>query len=99
MLRLIAQLDAHIGALGIDEVGGGLTADKRHILPGHQKLGAKKRTIRGPEDYDAICHDSPFDRILRVYRPFNYIGARRFLYEINVNVCMVNITMQKSVML
>ena len=40
--RLVAQLDAHFGAVAIDQFGGLLAADQRHVVTGHQKLGRQQ---------------------------------------------------------
>src|SRR5262249_51540388 len=56
MRRLIAQLDAHLGAIAIDELGSLPAADQRDVVACHQKLGAEERTVGGAEYQNVASH-------------------------------------------
>ena len=46
------------------KLGGGLGADQRNAVPGHQQLGAEQRAVGGAENEYVVFHDSTLDRTL-----------------------------------
>ena len=60
MRRLVAQLDANFGAVAIDQFGGFLPANQRHVVTGHQQLGRQQGAIGGPKDQNVARHALSF---------------------------------------
>jgi hypothetical protein len=50
VLRLVAQLDADLGAFAVDELCRVLAADQGHVVTGHQELGCQQGAIGGSEN-------------------------------------------------
>jgi len=56
--RLVAQLDANLGAVAIDEVCRLPPANQGHVVTRHQELRRQQRAIRGPKDQNVMRHVS-----------------------------------------
>ena len=90
--RLVAQLDAHFGAVAVDQVRRLPAANQRHVVTGHQKLRRQQGAVGGPEDQNVARHTPSFtdytrDRYARLILPrplpqtgccYNHMGGLSF---------------------
>jgi hypothetical protein len=58
--RLVAQFDANLGAIAIDELGGVLATHQGHVVTGHQKLCPQQGAVGGSEDQNVARHALSF---------------------------------------
>ena len=77
--RLVAQLDAHFGAVAIDQFGRLLAANQGHVVTGHQELCPQQGAIGGSEDQNVARHAlsfaddaKPGTHYARFFRPDAY---------------------------
>src|SRR3954454_23357483 len=54
--RLVAQLDANLGAVSIDQLCGLLATNQGHVVTGHQQLCRQQGAIRGSKDQNVARH-------------------------------------------
>jgi hypothetical protein len=64
--RLVAQLDANLGAVAIDEVCRLPPANQGHVVTRHQKLCRQQGAIRCPKDQNVARHTLSFTNDVRI---------------------------------
>ena len=64
--RLVAQLDAHFGAVAIDQFRRLLPADQGHVVTGHQQLRRQQGAVGGPKDQNVARHTLSFTDDVRI---------------------------------
>ena len=65
--RLVAQFDAHFGAVAIDELGRLLPANQGHVVTRHQELCPQQGAIGGSQDQNIARHASLFRKRARSF--------------------------------
>ncbi len=68
--RFVAQLDAHFGAVAVDQFRGLGAAHQGHVVAGHQQLRCQQRAVRGSENENVARHglSSPGHHLCRLAR-------------------------------
>ena len=76
--RLVAQLDANLGTVAIDEVCRLPPANQGHVVTRHQKLRRQQGAIRGPKDQNIPRHTLSFTDDVRILSNAQPRRGRKF---------------------